>query len=433
MLNRKLGGFEATWAQMDDFVPVLFVGVLHLENGPAPEALRAALAALQIRHPLMRVCLERNKTDYAFREASHPPPVPLRLLPRNDPDHWRGVTEEELNTAMDTSVPPLLRCTYLHGDPASDLVLTIHHTIIDSRAGLSFIDQLLRLCADAGDTTIPASRAPLLPLHALYPPDYRGWRGISRTAGFMVRQMVEELRYRIQLKGRQPLHADTPTRCRILDTRLDRDATAALAKAARKRGIPLNSLLHAAMLVALAKRRYGGQSMPMRGLTFADMRPYLAPQPEDEDLGVYISMLHYSVPVTPETDILALAETVRDRIYRSTKQDDKFIAPLISRHLVRMLVKRKSMRLGMIALSYIGPLDLAETYGSISLSGLSGFISNNVLGPELAGFGNLLHGSLNLDFLYLDSDMDAAEAGEIVDDIQSCLLGVIKQYQEASP
>ena len=210
---------------------------------------------------------------------------------------------------------------------------------------------------------------------------------------------------------------------------LDRDLTAAIARQARKHRVPLNSMLHAAMSIGQAKHRYGGQALPMRRLTFADMRPYLTPQPSAEDLGVYISMLHYTVPITLDTDLLQLAETVRDHIYRATKQDDKYIAPMIARHLVRMLVRRKTMRLGMIALSYVGPLDLAETYGKNVVTGLSGFVSNNVLGPELAGFGSLLHDWLSLDFLYLDSDMGA---GEIVDSVRQCLEAVIDQPQDTS-
>ncbi len=436
MLNRKLGGFEATWALMDDFVPVLFVGALHLSNGPAPDVLRMALAALQARHPLLRVGLDRRGADYFFVEAPEPRPVPLTLARRDGPDHWRALAEHELNTAMETTVAPLMRCTFLHGDTDSDLILTFHHTIIDSRAGLAIVDELLRLCAEPEPAEAGAetpSLAPLAPLHALYPPDYRGWSGMRRTAGFIARQIAEEARYRLRLKGRQPLHAQTPTRCRILGMTLDREATAALARQARKHRVPLNSLLHAAMLIALARRRYAGQALPMRGLTFADMRPYLAPPPTAEDLGVYISMLHYTVAMTPDSDLMQLAETVRDHIYRATKHDDKYIAPLLARHLVRMLVRRKTMRLGMIALSYVGPLDLAETYGKTVVTGLSGFVSNNVLGPELAGFGCLLHGRLSLDFLYLDSDMDADEAAEIVDGIRQCLESVIARPQDASP
>lgn len=433
LLNRPLGRFEQTWALMDDFVPVLFVGVLHLTDAPRADVLRRALDILQHRHPLLRVAIKKSGGEPRFVEADDPPPIPLTIVARNSPEHWRTIAEDELNTAIDTATPPLLRCTLVEGDGEAEFIFTFHHTIIDSRAGMMMVHHLLTIAAELEAGNDPAPDYP--PLEALpamedrYPARCSGWRRAPRLLAYVARQMATEAAYRLRLKGRQQLHANATPRCRIAGFELPPDRTKALVRQARKRRMPLNSLLHAAMVKSVADNLYGGESVPMRGIAFADMRPYLAPPPAAEEFGVCISMLPYTVDMAPETDIWSLAAHVGDGIYRATKHDDKFMAPLLAKQLVQTLIARRSMRLGMVALSYVGPVKLEQSYGRATVRCLSGFVSNNVLGPELAAFGSLLHGRLKMDFLYLETDMDERKARKVVGDVETILLSAARDTE----
>lgn len=423
--SRKLGNIEYTWAKMDDFVPVIFVGVLHLTNGPSPDVLQQALNTMQARQLMLRVAFSSHNDDFFFEETGETSPFPMKTLDRTDTTQWRKVTEDHLNTPIETSTPPLARCTYLYSQEQSELILGFHHTIIDSRSGQAFIHQLLSLCAEISadkkiDGKLTASK--FLPaMEDMYPPAFSGARRIWRTASFMVRQMAGEIVYRHKLGRKQLLHKDRPTRSRILCIELPEDTTTLLAKSARRRRIPLNSLLQAAMLISVARHQYAGQSLPMRGISFADMRPHLKPPLSADRMGVYISMLQYTVSMSSSPDFWALATGIRDQIYQATKQGDKFIAALMSKQLIRFLTRRQSMRMGMVALSYVGPMKMEPAFGGTTLNGLSGFVANNILGPELAGFGKILHGRLSLDLLYLDSDMDPEKARAIAGDIRSML------------
>ncbi len=432
MSERKLGVFEQTWAVMDDFVPVLFVGVLRLTNGPEPEAIRRALAVLQKRRSMLRAGIKRRGRDYYFVEDKHPPAVPLTVLERVDDRHWRKIAEDELNSPMVTEAP-LFRCTYLVGPRESELVFTFHHTIIDSRAGLSLVDEMMQLCVgefDDGLASMGNEFPP--PMEDLYPARLSGWKRPVRVFQYLAAQMREELAYRFRLKGRQPVKGHSVARNQVLTFSLPPAVTSKIARAARKQRLPLNALLHAAMLIALLRSRYSRNLTPMRGLSFVDMRPYLSPPPPAEEMGMYISMLPYTVSVSPETDIWSLAHAVQDQLYRATKRDDKYLAPLLSLKLVSMLLSRRSMRIGMAALSYAGPLKLKERYGNIEVRGLSGFVTGNVLGPELGVFGTILHGRLNLDFVYLDTDMTDTEAQELVDVIAHLLTLLAGDEKEAA-
>ena len=431
MFSRKLGSFEQTLVMMDDFAPVLFVGVLRLSNGPSADRLRQVISKLQARHPLLRVSIVAGNKGPMFSESGGGPDIPLTVVARDGPEHWRSVAETELNRPMDTATPPLFRCTYLTGELDSEFVFTFHHTIIDSRAGVSLVDELLTICG--GQNASTQQIAPLQPLPAmedLYPPQLTGWRRPLMIARYLIGQLLRELSYRRGLKGRQIVHKGAASKNFALTTVLDADVTRVIVRAARKRLLPLNSLLNAAILICLARHRYPGERIPMRGLSFADMRPYLQPSPTAHDMGVYISMLPHTVDMAPDVDIWRLAGEIGSQIYAATKAGDKFLAALLSKNLISMMLSRRTMRLGMTALSYVGPIKLSTTYGAIKVRGLSGFVANNVLGPELAAFGSIQDNRLTMDFLYLDADMNADEAQAIVDDFVDLLKSTTIGGQE---
>ncbi len=431
--ERKLGVFEQTWALMDDFVPVLFVGVLRLSNGPEPDRLHEALSIIQSHHPMLRVGIQKRGGDCFFRESSKALPIPLSVLDRSDDQHWRQVAEDELNMPMAVAEAPLFRCVYLVGEPDSELVFTFHHTIIDSRAGLSLIDELMRLCPETKTVNRDsATQGFPPPMEDLYPERLSGWRCRLRILRYVAGQLREEMSYRLRLRGRQPVDGNAVARNHVLTTDLPAEVTNKIARTARKRGLPLNSVLQAAMLIALRDLRYSGEHLPMRGLSFVDMRPYLSPPPPAEEMGMYISMLPYTVGVSRGTDVWSLAEEVQAQLYRATKRDDKFLAPLLSLKLVSMLLARRSMRIGMAALSYAGPLKLPERYGEIKIRGLSGYVTGNILGPELGAFGTIIHGKLNLDFVYLDTDMNDQDASALVDGIINILSSTVQDEQEVA-
>lgn len=421
-LVRKLGKFEATWAQMDNFVPVIFVGALHLKNGPAPEVMQAALETLQSRNQALQIKLLRQNREMFF--VTDKAKIKMARRERLNDETWRTIVEDELNTPINTDCAPLFRATYLYGEPNSELVISFHHTIVDNRSGMVFVDELLSLCREISEGQTIASTpdmALLAPMEQFYPPQFTGIRGAFQTLSFVCRQMLAEIVFRKKLGNRQTIHDTVESRCQITVRTLSKDETRVLEKETRRNRTPMNSLIQAAMMSSVADRFYPDQTLPMRGISFADMRPFLKPPMDGKPLGVYISMLIYAVDMSPTRALHELAKDIQSQLYRASKSADKFIAPLLSRHLMGMLVKRKSMRMGMIALSFAGPMKLSQNYGTTNLVGLSGFVSNNVLGPELAAYGKIINGQLSIDFLSLDKDMDRSTAEAVADSVMDKL------------
>jgi hypothetical protein len=132
-------------------------------------------------------------------------------------------------------------------------------------------------------------------------------------------------------------------------------------------------------------------------------------------------MMGYTVDVAGDMDFWKLARDVHQKIYRSLKHGDKFSASLMSESLLNMFTKMKSMRFGATALNYSGNVPLKTHYGNIKVVGLHGFVSGYDLGPEIASQARLFNDQVWWDFIYLDTDMDAALAETIIAEVKLIL------------
>jgi hypothetical protein len=427
-MERQLGKMEQGIVFVDDFSSLIIVVAIRLMNGPPPEILQQALAMLQSRHPLLRVQIERKRGHLYFQDPAQVPPIPLQISERRDDHQWQTETEAEINQKLDPTTAPLMRVRYLYStgqDAPSEIIFACHHTIMDATSGISFCHELLSLCGAmcAGQPIEERESLSFVPpADKLYPPSFQGLGRLWRTVTFMLRQIGGEISYRRQLgNGRRPaLHPAVHTR--ILPIQIPADTTEKFVKRARREKITLNSALIAAELLAVNKHLYQNQTIPLRGIAFADLRPHLKPPVSPENLGAYFSMLQYTVLMSDQRTLWELAREAQQEIYRITKHGDKFITPLLTKSLFQMMAKQNMFRTGTAGLSYASVSGLEQSYGPIQLVGLHGFIPNNFLGPEYSIFARLLFDRLWLDVFYMEEDMDRKTAQTIADEM-SRLIG----------
>jgi len=427
---RELGAFERALTRSGLYAPFNVVSVARIEGRLAPETLRAALEHVQRRHAFLRVRIQPARGRFFFADAGSVE-IPLEIIPRRRDDEWLAVVEAEFSRPIDSAEGPLLRCSFLppREDRRGEIILTHHHTIMDGVAIVGLWRELLEACAQIQAGAPPsagAGEAPIPPAEeSLFPPSYRGWRGDLRLLRFGLGQFWDEVLFNLRMLGRPVPKVRNGAKGKAFSITFDDTQTSAIAYRCRREGITLNSALNAAMLLAVNRRLYRGQSLLMRTFSFADLRPSLAAAPPLEQLGCFISMLRYTVPVTNAMDFWELARLLHQRIYHSLKSGDKFSAARLAETLIRMMVGTRMFRYGNTALSYSGLTDLGTGYGGLRLLGLHGFIAGFDLGPEFSANVNLFKDRLIWDFVYLDTDMDGATAREISEEIRGILTTAI--------
>jgi hypothetical protein len=436
-IARGLTGFEQSLTMSNEFVPFNVIAVLRIEGALEAEALRRALASLQRRHALLRAIIAtRKKGSYAF-VFEKPAPIPVTQVERKSSDGWIARAEDELNRRMDIAAGPLMRCLYLRDarEPAAagEIILTINHAILDASCALPMLAELLRYCrgGDAGAEP-EVSAEGTTPATALFPRKLTGAGYARALLAYMGRQMADDASYRWRARGtrKPPIH---PTgRNRILPVLLSRSLTDSLIRATRRERITMNAILSAGLLLAVKRHLYPGIDTPLRNITFADLRPYLSKPVPDSVLGCYMGLCRFTVLMRDRPDFWMLAREVHDTIYQSNRRGERFTANAMSPAMMKMIIGLKVMRMAATALSYAGPVSLGEDAGPFRVRGLHAFTSNMTIGPEYSALSRLFQGQIGLDYLYLDSDMEDAQAQRIADAVTRILEEAVSthaQYQ----
>lgn len=424
-MRRVLRGFEAAATRSHDHAPFVVVLAAELEHGPSPEQLGAALLALQAQQPLLRVRIAESGGGYRFESGVEVPRLPLVVRERGARDDlWLEVAEEELNQRLDDRTGPLLRCTYLTPSAPSaraEILLTLHHAIVDAASGLHLMDQLLRHLA--GEELDPSTRD-VPTLQELLPRRFAGGRGLLRKLGFLLRQAADEASYRLLEPGPRKLAASS-TRCHPLVAQLARDETSALVRATRRRRVTLKSAIDAAFLLAVLRRlpdvHRGRSRARLRYMTFAGLRQYLEPPLSVETLGGFIAMLRHTIAVHQDEDFWDLARRITGQVEKALRRGDKITSALLAETMIRLALRQSKHRMATVAVSYSGPARPRSQYGATRLRDLHGFVSNFGIGPRYTALSRLLEGALTLDVVYLDADMDRELAQTLADDVIAIL------------
>jgi hypothetical protein len=409
---RKPGVFERALILSDKHSPFNVISVLRMENPPAPDAVRAALATLQRRHPFLSAALQPG--------AFVPLPEPgfrFSVVGRDGDSAWLERVEQEMNTRLDVS-SELWRGLYLFGDTRAELILTFQHAIMDAASGMNLLDELLTLCAAPADLP-PLELIP--PVEARFPPRFKGARAFFPTLKYAAAQMADEVSYWLRARGRRVPAVRPGGRGFAASLTLPEPLVDALSRKGRQAGLTLNSLLNAALTLALNRHLYAGAPTPMRTFTFADLRPYTLPPTPVEDLANYISMLRFTLDVSGQDNLWELAQRLQAKIYPALKQGDKFIASAMSEGLMKTFLALKTMRMGAVGLNYSGAVTLKAAYGRIRLKGVHGFLSSYDIGPEVSAQARLFNDELCIDFMFRENDMGRDLAGKIIGEVIAIL------------
>jgi NRPS condensation-like uncharacterized protein len=123
--------------------PALFLIVAEFGNVLAEEQLRAALLAIQQRHPLLSVHVEDHRESrLGFYRAESVARIDLTVHERDD-SQWQLLAAEELTRPFDRSTAPLMRAVLLNGPSNSAVLLTFEHTIADGISSVVILNDLV--------------------------------------------------------------------------------------------------------------------------------------------------------------------------------------------------------------------------------------------------------------------------------------------------
>ncbi len=429
---RSLSRIEQAFTVLNETFPLTAIGVLRMEAGPSSGHLRRAIDRLQQVHPVLQVAIHRKGNRYYFQLLEKPPPLTLEVMPRDGTLHWQRVAVEKLNKAFDLSAGPLMRFCYLQEtDPSaeSELIVAYHHAIGDALSGIHCLHQLLSWCNGKGIKDQEKEKQQSYPFppaaETLFPKGYRGISRLGKLASFMGRQLREELAFRrANAKATFSAIPDRPEND-LIYLAFDPETSRRLISRSRREQVSVAGMLVSAMLMAVWEKRYRKTKGLHRVVIFSNMRPFLEPPLGKEVLGCFNSLLRFSQTVDREMSFWKVARSASRQIYLSGKRSERLLFAFLSKDLVKMNLRQANDRMGTVALSYMGPLELESTYGKTKVLGVHGAVTNNPLGAELSAFGKMIDGRIELDLQYLTAEMDRPAAEDMVRTVEQCLISAL--------
>ncbi|MFB7285808.1 condensation domain-containing protein [Actinacidiphila glaucinigra] len=373
-MRRRLSPYERVIWAAGERLPVNIAAVARVEGRTTPGRVRAAVAAVRRRHPLLGVRVADPGWWQGRLTTAGVPDPGVRVVRDAGAGAWSRVVEEELPRPFDTRSGPLARFVLVDAGEAFDLVTVYHHLVADAvSAGVVLRDLLTHLggpdpaeAPPPGSGPVPVLAAPadeLIPGPRARPGD------LLRTA----RALGGPVRPPYPPDGRLAYRAWS----------LEREDTELLLKRCRAQGATLQGALCAAFARAAAPGR------PARIAVAADLRRVLEPPP-GEAMGLYAAS--FVVPVDGAADDLwAAAREARTGIHaRLTPQE---LRPLVRvfrltsflpHRAVGALLRRGESRGPRFDVSVSNTrLDLPEAYGPLRLAAVHGAAHTSLSGAPL--------------------------------------------------
>jgi hypothetical protein len=150
---RPLGPSEQYFWLSDQNSAKHFVIAAEIVGDAPVEAWISAVAAVQLRHPLLRVSVDYGPNGILCFSEHAKSPIPVRIVPEKESAAWHVEMAKELATPIPLSGAPLVRITLLRKRAGSTFLLSMHHSIADGLSSAFVIRDILE--ALSGKLVLP--------------------------------------------------------------------------------------------------------------------------------------------------------------------------------------------------------------------------------------------------------------------------------------
>ncbi|TLF80884.1 FAD-dependent monooxygenase [Nocardia cyriacigeorgica] len=431
-LPRALSPMERWHWIADQLAPLHILSRVRVHGTVTAEQIRKGLDEVQRRHPLLRVAIAANPDGTEPEFVPTDRPLPLRVVESADPDAWLSETDEvELREPFDWQQGPLGRAVLIT-DPAgqsADLVVTLHYSIADGESAMTVAKQILQVAAgEAGELPVsPVRPGP----ESLFPAKYRGGSGTRKMIGAQLRDQLAMLRKPRRLEP-ITLVPSAQRRSRVVHRKLDGDRLDALLAGCESRGVSLQSVLSAALLVGAAREAGTTGAAPYTVGSSVNFRSHLDGVVSDAEVGSYQGMIATMANYAPWASLWQLAGEI-DGAYRErmARRDHMSALNLLqavgpksvaaSASTVKLMDSRGP---GHLCMTYLGQYDVPDKIGAWRLSEAQ-FVSGMSVSGFIMATANATHGQLSFNVGYVEPAVSAERAELLADESIRALLSAI--------
>ncbi|MBW1704036.1 MAG: hypothetical protein JRJ86_02590 [Deltaproteobacteria bacterium] len=429
-VNRRLSPMEKYLWVVDRVCRINFIMHARIQGVLDEEILRRALNAIQARHPLLRVRIERDGWSNLRFCSGRVPEIPLRVADAPTED-WTREAEKDLNAIFQTRVGPLVRATLVrHDTDSSTVLLTFHHSIGDGMSGAYLMRDLITsaaLAATGKDPGLP-SLEPTKELETYFPSWAKGFSGRWKNMAFGVRTFAPMLyrgRPTVPVFDRKAPFEERKA-C-ILARTLSTETVGALHETARKYGTTLHGALLAAQVLAIARDRGLTKKRVFFVGSPVNLRSRLTP-PVGEDVGFFVTMGVSINRCKADSEFWPLAREIRQSLWNCVESGDPFVFRYQQKDLSRIsaitglgplgdkiyAALSSKLSAGGMGFSNIGRVPIEAVKGPFKIESLGFAASGSTFSPFVT-FGATIESLTTWNFVGMEPLMGREHSQRIAD------------------
>jgi len=402
-MKRPLTLFERG-LYLDGRVPVTIVLPARIQGHLAEQQLRHALSRLQGKHPLLRCLIVQEEGRPWFQLQAQAPPIPLRIVERRTDTDWQEESTRECEQLFDAGRDPLIRLVWLRGQHVGELLLVCHHCICDGRSIVTLLREILLLC-DRPDQDIGIHTS-LNAIEEILPEEIQRNRHLQR------RMRWKAALFKAFMRAMPIGPAMAYGKAYVIRSTIDRRTSQSLAQRCKAEGVTVFNALCVAFVLSFRSARdarsVGKFSVPV------DVRKFLPKLKADSLFAIAPTVaLSLSTPRSGEAsgaEFWMLARALKADLGRKIDRlGTKVYENLLGMEHLHALFDRliafsRSRPSGRnVTLSYLGRLDIAETYRDLRLEAI--FSPSAMLAPTPATLIAITRFADRMDFSFTSDEL----------------------------
>ncbi len=330
-MNQKIRGLGTTeklhW-MINKVMPFNFYLAMTLNGKIEKAILTEALKALQVRHPLLNVSIEKKGwwgANYRYNVNS-PVEISEKKVRRDEIDL---ILEQELNQPFNIKEAPLVRCHLLHHDNRSTVIATFCHIIADGLSSVIFQKNLLEYIdtIQSGKEVSVQPGTVKKPLEKYFPVSYKSIFGIVKFVSAVKNMGKKE---KAMGKPIMPIpdgnNKEGKPRIQLISRKIKKEALIKIVEKSRTNGTTINHLLIAAYIMATIKVRNIKESSAFYFSTDVDLRDLLCADLSNS-IGIYSSAISGQLIADFGSNIWQLATIIKSEFNESMESKEAFILP----------------------------------------------------------------------------------------------------------
>lgn len=245
---RPLGAFEELYCLFDQQFPINGALAAKITGPTTVQQWRAALDAVQQRHPLLSACIDTtfNRVPH-FRRVTDQR-IPLRVVTSPNAQ-WGQEIAEEVNAPFTPDQAPLFRAVLLHQEMHRTFILSSHHAVCDGSSRIFLLRDIL--------LALSGHHLEALPLAP------------SRETLFGTQQRTSTE------PGVPSFAALRPSMPHVEGIKLTPEQTTALQRGVREESVTIHAAISAALAIAGRAIDENWRSNPLRIMSPAEIRDIL--------------------------------------------------------------------------------------------------------------------------------------------------------------